>query len=52
MGYDRAVVTQGFKLLLRDFDPSRPLSTGIAAHKASKQFCKLTLLAFTVSSQH
>ena len=33
IGYDRAVVGVAYKLVLRDFDPDRPINTGVTAHR-------------------
>jgi len=44
IGYDRAVVLgeKGLKLVDRDFDPDRPINTGVDSHRAMKQLYNLT----------
>ncbi len=42
IGYDRAVVGPGFKLVMRDADPDRPVSTGVTSHRSTHQLYNLT----------
>jgi hypothetical protein len=42
IGYDRAAIAMTSKLVSRDFDPNRPINTGVAAHRATHQLYNLS----------
>jgi len=42
IGYDRAAVGPVAKLVARDFDPDRPINTGVTSHRATRQLYNLT----------